>query len=184
MRLCVKVYSREYRCPWRPEEGIRSPEAGVTDGYEPLSVGAGSPTRLLGTVVVLTAEASILPAPQTWFRMNSSFWVGLWLELTVELAYLSIWVKYQVYQEERCLETWKCEPGLVISMQKANRASGCSYVHSSLLLIDTTWPRTPGCCSPDFPAFSLKVASVRVFYSSNRKLTRTMDLGLPGWQAI
>ena len=29
---CMFVCAMSVKCPWRPEEGIRSPETGVTDG--------------------------------------------------------------------------------------------------------------------------------------------------------
>lgn len=51
-------------CPWRSEEGIRSPETGVTDGWEPQ---CECWELNLGPLVLLTAEPSLnhppCPAP-------------------------------------------------------------------------------------------------------------------------
>ena len=43
--VCVCVCMSAGRCLWRPEEGIRSPRAGITGGWEQPDVDTGDPTQ-------------------------------------------------------------------------------------------------------------------------------------------
>lgn len=42
--MCVymRAYAHRYRYPQRPEEGVGSPGAGITDGFELLNLRAGN----------------------------------------------------------------------------------------------------------------------------------------------
>lgn len=37
-----EVYTHEYRCPWRPENGTGSPDNGVTSGCKPPNMDTGN----------------------------------------------------------------------------------------------------------------------------------------------
>jgi hypothetical protein len=63
--LCVSVYvctcAHECRYPWRPEEGINSPETRVTGSFEPSSGGAETHTlALCKSSIPLPPDPSLL----------------------------------------------------------------------------------------------------------------------------
>lgn len=62
------VYSCKRSCPWRPEEGVRSPVAGVIGGAEPHNADAGDQVWVLYKSSNALNHLTISPVPcQSYF---------------------------------------------------------------------------------------------------------------------
>ena len=127
--MCVCVFADLCVCPWRPGEGLRSPEAVVTECWELPHLGAGNPDYCARAASTLNLELTFCRASsrahgsKELFKSSST---ACYRE-ECKTYWVTSWPTERVWREEPAHWAWSLLSTLYLSQKPRRGVQGSQF---------------------------------------------------------